>query len=127
MPSSVLGKRTRSSPDSGTTEPPNSCCHRPANAPYPGSKAQLPRAKRAHIFNDENESPFYIKRSPEDAQDGDCMQLDPLSDLTPIKRGLGNKQAFTSPLKPKGLFDIITNSNGELAVLCMTDRADWRR
>ena len=112
MPSSVLGKRTRSS-ISGTTDtlPVVVVANLSRSAP----KAPLPRAKRqarADIFNDENENPFYRKAASEDTEDGELMDLDPLSDLTPIKHGHSGKRFISSPVKLGGHFDIIKHNNG---------------
>jgi hypothetical protein len=112
MPSSVLGKRTRSS-DSGTTDilPIGTA----ANASFPASKAPLPRTKRqarADIFIDENENPFCSKVSSEDDQDGYPMQVDSLSDLTPIEQGRSGKRFVSSPVKLGRHFHIIKHNNG---------------
>src|ERR1700709_1585638 len=99
MPSSVLGKRTRSS-NSGTTG--TRLATAVANSSCPAPKSPLPRAKRqarADIFNDENENPFYRKASPSPAQDGDLMELGALSELTPIKHGHAGKRFISSPVK----------------------------
>lgn len=113
MPSSILGKRTRSSPDSGTTDSfPAVAVTNPSSTAL---KGHLPRAKRqarADIFNDENESPFYSKVSSASDQDGDRMQLDPLSDLTPKKHGLAGKKITSPSVKPGGDFVILRPSNG---------------
>jgi cell division control protein 6 len=116
MPSSVLGKRTRSS-NSGTTG--TRLATAVANSSCPAPKSPLPRAKRqarADIFNDENENPFYRKASPSAAQDGDLVELGALSESTPIKHGHAGKRFISSPVKLRGHFDIIRHNNGSRAL-----------
>ncbi|TVY78193.1 Cell division control protein [Lachnellula suecica] len=98
---SILGKRTRSSTNS-------------ASKLLPLAKRQV----RAEIFNDENENPFIAHPARDDAQDGDSMDLDDLSESvftksSPIKHGIAGKRTTLSPSKAKAQYDIARSHNDE--------------
>lgn len=107
MAPSVLGKRTRSSIESGTV--PLSATLRLANSSRPDSKPAFSRVKRqarAEIFNDENENPFLSRSAREETQDGDPMDIDELSEpiisrSTPAKHGRVGSRVPLSPSKFK--------------------------
>jgi hypothetical protein len=126
MASSVLGKRTRSCSDSGTTERNFPSLQLSANPSSSASKVSLSRPKRqarADIPDGENNNPFYIKRSCykiEDDED-DPEGVDPLSDFlsaksTPVKHGLVDRRVASSPLKSSRNLSTIRN-NGQYGIL----------
>lgn len=103
MPSTVLGKRSRSSAHSpGKCNPTLVSCQQTDSAPTDASSTVTTRAKRRGEFvildDGENENPFISQNHKKNARDDDAMELDELAEnVTPsAKRG---RKARTTPAK----------------------------
>jgi cell division control protein 6 len=89
-----------------------------SNSLLPASKLSLSRKKRQarpEIFNDENENPFIVQSARDDAQDGDSMDLDELSEpvYSPVKHGVSRTRTPLSPSKAKAQFNIAKSNDGQ--------------
>jgi hypothetical protein len=116
MASSVLGKRTRSSVDTGKSNPYSSCT---ANYPVTASSPATLRAKRqatASIFSDEDHGPFNSHQPGAETYNIDSMDLDELAEAkyittTPVKKAA--MRVALSPASIKTHFNTVKPSNGK--------------
>jgi cell division control protein 6 len=104
MASSVLGKRTRSSTDSGKFAPSSNSWKSLTRSASKPPLSRVKRQAREEILNDENANPFLTPSTRDGPPDGDSMDIDELSGefpmkSTPVKHGNVGKRIPLSPSK----------------------------
>jgi hypothetical protein len=116
MATPLLGKRTRSSTDSGMLETSLASTEQCTNSCWQVSapSSRVKRQARTIIFNDENEDIFALRDTIKEISDGESMDVDGVSQSTirSIKSNFVGRRGPLSSPDGKGDFNIL-RENGQ--------------